>query len=246
MKEVIRGEKNGKLLRFLILDYTGNKESLRKWKAYFATLHVEVVEPVRLAQKGGGKGPQLRDGDPGFGVIRSTLYKTLITTRTGETTYAGFEVREQSPMQVEITSGVPQDLHVNWLRHYASLTKIADYRKAMKDKLKGSVVPPGPQIVHEKADGEEGEVGKPALPPTYPVKFRWSTQAVAPGSQAAPAATTATTPPTTNPVASPLAEEHAVGASATLGYKPLDAFGVPVGAKRPRSGPYDGKTSGIG
>ena len=65
-------------------------------------------------------------------------------------------------------------------------------------------------------------------------------------SQAAPAATTATTPLTTNPVASPLAEEQAVGASATLGYKPLDAFGVPVGAKRPRSGPYDGKTSGTG
>ncbi len=100
MKDVIRGSMKGKMLRPLIPDYSGRREYLALWRSYFATLHVEEVES--------GRPPQLGvSADDTYRVGRTTLYKVLITCRSGGKTYIGSELREETPEATEAAAGVP-------------------------------------------------------------------------------------------------------------------------------------------
>lgn len=135
-----------------------------------------MTETSRTKGKGKAKGKDTSDG-LGITPAWTTVYKVSITTRAGQRTYVGLELREDTPEQVEIKAGLPTSLRAKWEKNYVPLERIQYYIDLMKGKLRHSIVLPGVQV---NEAGDSASTEKPALPSTYTLNWRWTENATPP------------------------------------------------------------------
>ena len=183
MDRIDRGEIDKHMLRSLVHHCHNWREDLLLWRAYFAKLHVVITEPIVTRREGKSKGKGKWDDLNVIEVKRITIYKVLITTRIGQRTYIGFELRDDSPQQTEIKSGVPIASRANGEHNFVSLARVDRYLALMRGKLKQSIVVPGGVTVHEAGDSTTVAEERPALPATYTLSWRWATAAVPPDTK---------------------------------------------------------------
>lgn len=186
-QDTIRGSKDDKYLRQLILDYRGDRASVAKWFTFFLKHATElaslptpkavavqkaIAEGQRKSWKpatGAGKGKgNTRPCIPSQSIAKEKLY--LVVTISEQLPWQN---QNMDPAEKEALQGV------KWHHKYLPHDKLAARVKALKPLLKLSLITPG---CANEADSAGQDSGRPVLPATY--EFKWEADASPPQDDA--------------------------------------------------------------